>query len=657
MRDFNRYTGDGLPNEPVGHPLPSGDPSSGAYVPTKQDLRDWAEAIEGYVGDASIVLTKAGNLSGVGDQSAARTNIGLGSVDNTPDASKPISAAQAAANQLEATSRKASLRQSKDYRNGVSGYAWAVSDAANKVAMGITEAGNVSLADYEMFATGNREISWAIVDADGKMGMGLDYQGNVVANDYRHTTPVGREGAEFVWTVQDDQGKVALGVRQDGSLSTGPTINITPEQFSTTIPNANPRQYIGYKSAMRIDNSTYSVRKNDGQDAALIQSQEPVQLLVIYGQSNAYYTGAAGGPLLANNPFPEISTRMSSGAWFLEAANDELILSSGDVAPLLDDNSANNTTLALTSYAIEAMSRNRLNGPSAGIISFGSAVGGQPLDSFIKGTVPYENLRRAARAAQVVAAKHGREIELPGIIFVQGEAGPNTGYKAILEQLISDLKSDLVTDLGLATPPRFLILQTNDGDTAGNTFPQPEIDQLAAVGGIVAGPMYQQPFVDSVHGTALGRMVLSDMLADVFFQIKQSGTYTPLRPISAVITGTTIDVQFAVPGDGLILDDDWVKAATDYGFTVKTDTNTATLYSIAILSTDTVRITLPAVPAGANLRVEYALWQDSIADGWAAGRGQLYSPARTPSLYYNMGYDVPKFARHYAVRFQQEVTL
>jgi hypothetical protein len=46
MRDFNRYTGDGLPNEPVGYPLPSGDPSSGAYVPTKAELRAWATAIE-----------------------------------------------------------------------------------------------------------------------------------------------------------------------------------------------------------------------------------------------------------------------------------------------------------------------------------------------------------------------------------------------------------------------------------------------------------------------------------------------------------------------------------------------------------------------------------------------------------------------------------
>lgn len=40
LRDFVRYTGDGLPNEPVGKPAPIGDPESGVHNPTKKDLRD-----------------------------------------------------------------------------------------------------------------------------------------------------------------------------------------------------------------------------------------------------------------------------------------------------------------------------------------------------------------------------------------------------------------------------------------------------------------------------------------------------------------------------------------------------------------------------------------------------------------------------------------
>lgn len=40
FRDFVRFTGDGLPNEPVGKPLPHGDQSSGVHHPSKGDIRE-----------------------------------------------------------------------------------------------------------------------------------------------------------------------------------------------------------------------------------------------------------------------------------------------------------------------------------------------------------------------------------------------------------------------------------------------------------------------------------------------------------------------------------------------------------------------------------------------------------------------------------------
>lgn len=38
-REFKRYTGDGLPNEPIGAPLPIGDPQSGVHNPKKSEIR------------------------------------------------------------------------------------------------------------------------------------------------------------------------------------------------------------------------------------------------------------------------------------------------------------------------------------------------------------------------------------------------------------------------------------------------------------------------------------------------------------------------------------------------------------------------------------------------------------------------------------------
>lgn len=39
FREFKRYTGDGLPGEPTGAPLPVGDPSSGVHTPKNSELR------------------------------------------------------------------------------------------------------------------------------------------------------------------------------------------------------------------------------------------------------------------------------------------------------------------------------------------------------------------------------------------------------------------------------------------------------------------------------------------------------------------------------------------------------------------------------------------------------------------------------------------
>ncbi|WPZ24857.1 hypothetical protein UM399_11855 [Sulfitobacter pontiacus] len=45
FRDFVRFTGDGLPGEPLGRPLPQGDPASGQFNPPKKQVREALLAI------------------------------------------------------------------------------------------------------------------------------------------------------------------------------------------------------------------------------------------------------------------------------------------------------------------------------------------------------------------------------------------------------------------------------------------------------------------------------------------------------------------------------------------------------------------------------------------------------------------------------------
>ena len=74
FRDHVRFTGDGLPNQPVGHPLPVGDPRSGVHNPNKPDIRDWAGGVdtaaaraEAAAGHVDALMTLAEAISGPAD--------------------------------------------------------------------------------------------------------------------------------------------------------------------------------------------------------------------------------------------------------------------------------------------------------------------------------------------------------------------------------------------------------------------------------------------------------------------------------------------------------------------------------------------------------------------------------------------------------------
>ncbi|WP_312531960.1 SGNH/GDSL hydrolase family protein [Paracoccus sp. (in: a-proteobacteria)] len=95
-RRFQRYTGDGLPNPPVGHPLSSGgDPRSGIYNPDKTEIRDLLVSIAQSLGDPSAlasILTQLDGKAEDADVTAVLRNAGVITLTNVTGSGNAITA-------------------------------------------------------------------------------------------------------------------------------------------------------------------------------------------------------------------------------------------------------------------------------------------------------------------------------------------------------------------------------------------------------------------------------------------------------------------------------------------------------------------------------------------------------------------------------------
>ena len=67
LRDFERYTGDGRPGAPSAAPLPTGDPSSGAYNLRKGELRELLVTIAQTMGDPGALQSIIDDVAGKAD--------------------------------------------------------------------------------------------------------------------------------------------------------------------------------------------------------------------------------------------------------------------------------------------------------------------------------------------------------------------------------------------------------------------------------------------------------------------------------------------------------------------------------------------------------------------------------------------------------------
>jgi hypothetical protein len=465
-------------------------------------------------------------------------------------------------------------------------------------------------------------------------------------------------------------------VRIAPSLSSGPAIGeaLTPpaDAITSSVGKVMGLRYgrSGLVAATVWERSSlmaYDVlRRRGGRRTALVDHPSPLRVVLGYGQSQWMLSGASVAalttPLYPHHcvMFPE---HHDAGAGATIAADMR------EFTPLVDAVGAIPWLGTAVGFAIEG--RDRLAGrDSPGLMVGAHHAGGQPLTTFVVGTQAYTNLLALARAVVATAAAYGRSVVFD-VSFIQGESGPynQSQWVTLFTSLAASIRTDLQAISGQTRAPYILLSQINGNDNAtgftGVEYAQVDVGRsLAASGVILAGPMYQCPLSDEIHGSTIGRMVLGDLLSEVYARVVTLGqAFAPLWPTSTVRTGNLIDQTWNLPpGTSALAWDDgstspqWVPSLTNRGATYEDSTTSATITSVAITGANTTRITLSGTPTGANKAVRWGVGSDTLVDGWAGPRTQLMAVSTAPSVFAPLGYAVPSAVRHYAVKTRDNAT-
>lgn len=394
---------------------------------------------------------------------------------------------------------------------------------------------------------------------------------------------------------------------------------------------------------------------SDTQNDDPVSVPSRIQLIELAGQSNA---GAGGvSPLLETRPLASNVLQFSGPGKFGYGSKPQPLSELTSFEPVRDVTGSHYVS-TLLGLAIGHNSADTY-------LMRTDWYGGRPLDSFFEGSTNFANTIQAMTAAKSVAAAIGKGVESRWYVWIQGESGPadRTLYAEQLGSYVDSIRPAIARALEQSFEPTFAIVQTNAADRNGAATTETQGSDLVALaqwdlsrskpGTLLAGPMYQAPMVvdssDNIHSNGIGRMVLSDMLVDVF---SKGVSWKPLQPRQVTSRGRIIDVKFDVPAGALAWDTQWIKPAPNYGFSYRDDGASADIADVAIVSPDTVRITLTATPTGSNPRIAYAHGVvDGELDGWASARGQLISPTQRDSYFHGLGYPVPAKVNHYSVRF------
>lgn len=386
--------------------------------------------------------------------------------------------------------------------------------------------------------------------------------------------------------------------------------------------------------------------------------RKPILGLYVIGQSNA---GSRGSdlPLFTRALYPNEVMGANAGFWAHGATLADRSAFTGFV-PLRDVATPLPGPLRATTTAFAAEYQLRHSRAPASIYVFTDFDDGMALPAFFDSGGHYNqaNVLADVKQAVSVARASGREFQVFGLLWLQGET-PSPGYSADLSRLRKDLSAAIMKLTGQGQVPYFLIQQVNQGDgySGASGVEQEQLDFAHAgkdSGVVMIGPTYQARYLpqDLNHIGSLGRMMLGDIAGLVLSRLIKGEGFVPLWPTEAVLRGKTITLKFAIPGGPLMFDHLSMPPVPDNGFVFSDSQCSAKIKSIRLAAPDTIAIELTAAPTGSNPTISYAINTERNPDGYASGRGILFSEDAASSLYAELGFPVPAKIRHYAVRFR-----
>jgi hypothetical protein len=522
-------------------------------------------------------------------------------VDNVPGTSDVASIAAAAA-----AASLAAQTAAEDARDDAETYAAAAATGAkfyDTIALGNAAVANA--ATFGVIAGGSDGLTRASVYRRESAGVSTLLYAVLPASEYDAQFPV-YSGVSPVWAMTDELGNTAMELASDGTLSIAEAVIPTINGFSVraSLRPTNAGTFDG--ELVFLNNSGQSLA--GGPATPLTTTQE---------YDNVGYTAGSSSP----GAYSSLTSANCSSGGVLEPP---LFGALYYIKVLLDAENG----LAYTDHKYQLVGGDNSQG-SLSILALN------------KGDALYNAAISQATSTTTIAATNKLIPLAGGVFWTQGEADSAMSaatYQGHLSTLATDYNTDLKAATGQTKDIAFITYQTGSATANRNVA----LGQLAAS---IANPlvhlacaMYVFNYTDAQHVDAESSKWLGCYYGLVYKRVMIDGTtWSPIRPISSIKSGSFANVKFSVPVKPLVLDTTQVPSQSQSGFTLVTSADVdIPITSVTVVAPDTVKIIAnTTIPAGAKLRY-----------GYSAATGKSLYVGAAGNLRDSQGDSVPMFLTH-----------